>query len=214
MRCGLRGILTAAGLSVGLALGGCGSGGSLGSLDPSDWFDFDKEKPIPGERRAVFPEGVPGVPQGVPPELVRGNQPPPTDPAMVATAESDQPAGQPQTVAPAASTSVAARTDAEPKGKPRPATKPKPKVAARPKPKQPTKPAAKKQPPAQTTAQPAKPEPAAQPAQSTAQQSRAQDPIWGPHPTRGASAPWPAQAPEHTTTAPWPDAPNPNTFSR
>ena len=37
---------------------------------------FDNKKPLPGERRAVFPEGVPGVPQGVPPELVKGYQAP------------------------------------------------------------------------------------------------------------------------------------------
>src|SRR6202165_5085181 len=35
---------------------------------------MDNKKPLPGERKAVFPEGVPGVPQGVPPELVKGYQ--------------------------------------------------------------------------------------------------------------------------------------------
>jgi hypothetical protein len=34
------------------------------------------KKPLPGDRKALFPEGVPGVQQGVPPELVRGNQQP------------------------------------------------------------------------------------------------------------------------------------------
>ena len=33
---------------------------------------FNQKKPLPGERKAVFPEGVPGVPQGVPPEMVQG----------------------------------------------------------------------------------------------------------------------------------------------
>jgi hypothetical protein len=32
------------------------------------------KKPLPGDRRAVFPEGVPGVQQGVPQELMRNNQ--------------------------------------------------------------------------------------------------------------------------------------------
>ena len=35
------------------------------------------KKPLTGERKPVFPEGVPGVQQGVPPELVKGNEPPP-----------------------------------------------------------------------------------------------------------------------------------------
>ena len=37
---------------------------------------FNTKKKLPGERRAVFPEGTPGVPQGVPQELVKGYQPP------------------------------------------------------------------------------------------------------------------------------------------
>ena len=45
------------------------------SFDPSEWFNT--KKPLPGDRKAVFPEGVPGVPQGVPPDLVQGYQPPP-----------------------------------------------------------------------------------------------------------------------------------------
>ena len=59
-----RVVVTAVGLGMACALSGCGS------LDPRDWFDFSNKKPLPGERRLVFPEGVPGVPQGVPPELV------------------------------------------------------------------------------------------------------------------------------------------------
>lgn len=55
--------LLAAGLCAGLA--GCES------FDPSNLFP-DTKKPLPGERRLVFPDGVPGVTQGVPPELMRG----------------------------------------------------------------------------------------------------------------------------------------------
>jgi hypothetical protein len=63
--------LTAAVLVAGLALAGCDS------FDPLDKFqDWDimgaGKKPLQGERHAVFPEGVPGVPQGVPPDLVKG----------------------------------------------------------------------------------------------------------------------------------------------
>src|SRR5215467_13404880 len=66
-----------------LTLGGCGTSGFWdGANNASDRFqdmlvDFNPfgtaKKPLPGERRAVFPEGVPGVQQGVPPELMRGN---------------------------------------------------------------------------------------------------------------------------------------------
>ena len=69
---------------LSLALGGCETGGFWDKANSvSDRFndmmtDFapfgTSKKPLPGERRAVFPEGVPGVQQGVPPELMRGNQ--------------------------------------------------------------------------------------------------------------------------------------------
>ena len=62
-------VLIASLLTCGLTLGGCAS------MDPSEWFNT--KKPLPGDRKAVFPEGVPGVPQGVPADLVRGYQPPP-----------------------------------------------------------------------------------------------------------------------------------------
>jgi outer membrane biosynthesis protein TonB len=92
--------LTVSALSLGLLLAGCES------FDPTAIFDaeiFNTKKKLPGDRRAVFPEGTPGVPQGVPQELVKGYQPP----------EPEPPPPQP----------------AEAKPKP----KPKPKVVARPK---------------------------------------------------------------------------------
>lgn len=50
-------------------LGGCSS------FDPSDLLDFlDTKKKLPGERKPVFPEGVPGLEQGVPKELYKGAQ--------------------------------------------------------------------------------------------------------------------------------------------
>jgi hypothetical protein len=54
------------------ALAGCGSMGT--NWDPSDLLDFlDTKKKLPGERKPVFPEGVPGVQQGVPKELYKDN---------------------------------------------------------------------------------------------------------------------------------------------
>ena len=43
------------------------------SFDPTDWLDFlDSKKRAVGDRHPVFPDGVPGVAQGVPPELLKG----------------------------------------------------------------------------------------------------------------------------------------------
>ena len=39
-------------------------------------FRPDDKKKLPGDRKPLFPEGVPGVTQGVPPEYFKGNQPP------------------------------------------------------------------------------------------------------------------------------------------
>jgi hypothetical protein len=66
-----RMMFAAAALCAAFGLNGCASGDF--ELDPAYWFPDGKKK-LPGERREVFPGGVPGVTQGVPPELVRGNQ--------------------------------------------------------------------------------------------------------------------------------------------
>ncbi|MBI3700739.1 MAG: hypothetical protein HY242_09895 [Afipia sp.] len=58
--------------ALSLALAGCGTNGSF---DPTDMLDFlDTKKKLPGERKPVFPGGVPGVEQGVPKELYKGAQ--------------------------------------------------------------------------------------------------------------------------------------------
>jgi hypothetical protein len=73
-----RRLLIASVLVVPLA--GCSTYDTINdSLDPSewlsgDWFGLGAKKKLQGERKAVFPEGVPGVTRGVPPELVKGNQ--------------------------------------------------------------------------------------------------------------------------------------------
>lgn len=48
-------------------------------FDPEqlDIFGLSEKKKLPGDRKPLFPEGVPGVSQGIPPEYVKGNQPPP-----------------------------------------------------------------------------------------------------------------------------------------
>ena len=162
---------------LGLALAGCGS------MDPSDWFST--KKPLPGERTAVFPSGVPGVPQGVPPELVQGYQPPPEPPPQVVEAPVEPP-------------------------KPKPVAKPKPKpkqVAA------PTRPTAiTVQRPQQANTQSTQPAPRPAGSQSTPWpapgQPAAQSAPW-PAPQQTASQPAQPQA-----QSPFPDPPAPGTFSR
>jgi hypothetical protein len=58
-------------IALSSALAGCSTGFS--SFDPSDLLDFlDTKKKLPGERKPVFPGGVPGLEQGVPKDLYKG----------------------------------------------------------------------------------------------------------------------------------------------
>lgn len=127
----------ASALALGVMLAGCES------LDMSSITSIlDTKKPLPGERRPVFPEGVPGVAQGVPPELMKGNQ----DSQAALAAPVDQPAAAPPPAA------------AKPKPRPKPraaAAKPAPQPASEPA----ARPAAAQQP------QAASPWPSAQPQQ-------------------------------------------------
>jgi hypothetical protein len=85
MRCLVRVLFVA---FAATSLAGCGTSGGgwdgVNSLTDSlsdAMHDFNplgtSKKPLPGERRAVFPEGVPGVQQGVPNDMIRHNQPMP-----------------------------------------------------------------------------------------------------------------------------------------
>src|SRR6478736_6607641 len=59
-------------IALSCALTGCGSSFGNG-FDPSDLLDWlDTKKKLPGERKPVFPEGVPGLEQGVPKDLYKG----------------------------------------------------------------------------------------------------------------------------------------------
>ena len=62
-------------------LAGCES---MDQFDPTDLFSSDifvTKKKLPGQRQPVFPDGTPGVPQGVPSELIKGNQAAAEEPA-------------------------------------------------------------------------------------------------------------------------------------
>ena len=56
-------------VALSTAMAGCSSS-SFEASDLLDWMDTKKK--LPGDRKPVFPEGVPGVQQGVPRELYRG----------------------------------------------------------------------------------------------------------------------------------------------
>lgn len=99
----VRTAVLAAGLALPLA--GCETF-DLVNLIP------DTKKKLPGERREVFPEGVPGVSKGVPPELVKGYQAPPEETAAAAPPPAQKP--EPKQAA---------------KPKPKPKPKPTPSVA-------------------------------------------------------------------------------------
>jgi len=115
MRRSQRLIATAVLLSLAGALAGCSSG--MSSFDPTDMFDFlDTKKKLPGERKPVFPEGVPGLEQGVPKDLYKGArqeqidqqnaaaaaaplEPPPGSKAAKSKSKSKQAAAQPAAAA-------------------------------------------------------------------------------------------------------------------
>jgi hypothetical protein len=155
-----RSTLVVAALCAGLGLSGCANGNF--DLDPATWFPDGKKK-LPGERRELFPEGVPGVTQGIPPELIRGN------PANQAAQE--------------AAASPPAQSAAESQAEEKP--KPRPKKVARPRPAPAPQPEADEQ-PAQRAAQPA-PRQQAQPAQGAWPAPQAQQ-----QQQQQAPAAWPA----------------------
>ncbi len=108
-----RATLAVSALSLGLMLAGCET---MDQFDPTDLFSsdiFNTKKKLPGERQPVFPEGTPGVPQGVPPDLIKGH---------------DQAAAEPMTTQ---AVPEKKQATAEPE-KPKPKPKAKPKVVAKP----------------------------------------------------------------------------------
>ncbi len=88
-----RTLTVASTLSLVVPLAGCSD------FDPSDIMDgifASQKKPLPGERKPLFPQGTPGVSSGLPPELVKGYQPPPPDTTQEAVAAPEQPKPKPK----------------------------------------------------------------------------------------------------------------------
>ncbi|HML14095.1 MAG TPA: hypothetical protein VK456_12375 [Xanthobacteraceae bacterium] len=111
MRLRHRSILSAATVAVSFALVGCDAAGTMDKLQ--DMIPFgDNKKPLPGDRKEVFPQGVPGVPQGVPTDMVKGYQPP---------AEATPPPKQAAVTPPAEKPKPKKRLLAKPKTPPQPA---------------------------------------------------------------------------------------------
>jgi hypothetical protein len=186
-------------LAIAPALAGCSD------FDPDklDVFHLNDKKKLPGKREPLFPNGVPGVSQGIPPEYMKGYQQQQDQQADAALAQpgvapgNNAAAAKPKTQKTAAVTPVETKPKAKPKAKPR-ARK------AKPKPKTKTK-----------TAAPAAAQPAAQPA--AAPPPPQQMPPWPAAQSQqqqGTSAPWPSSSTQGNTTTPWPAAPSPGSFSR
>jgi hypothetical protein len=166
------------------ALAGCGS---MGNFDPTDMLDFlDTKKKLPGERKPVFPDGVPGLEQGVPKELYKGSRqqqiddqnaqtaavapaaPPPQEPKSKGSKSKGKQAREPVSVAPSTEPTAAAEPDAaaEEEGGTAAAPPPPPPkrvVRKRTTAPPPDKPAAQSAAPAQSSQQSAAPFPAPMP---------------------------------------------------
>ena len=110
-----------------LALVVIAAGPVLSACDSLDSFElFDSKKKLAGERKPVFPEGVPGVASGVPPELMKGYREPEggtPDPAKAAAEAAAEPGAKPKKPKPAPQ-----RTANKPA--PKPQAQPDPDAAA------------------------------------------------------------------------------------
>ena len=144
------------------------TGPVLSACDSLDTFEiFDSKKKLTGERKPVFPEGVPGVASGVPPELMKGYHEPEgggLDPAKAAAVAAAEPAARPK------------KPKSELKSEPKPAPQ---RTASKPAPKPP----AASDPYGAAPTRAAAPEPAQQPAPQAAT---------APWPASQPQAAWPA----------------------
>jgi hypothetical protein len=141
------------------------TGPVLSACDSLDTFEiFDSKKKLTGDRKPVFPEGVPGVASGVPPELMKGYHEPEgggLDPAKAAAEAAAEPAAKPKK--PKSELKPELKSELKPEPKPAPqrtASKPAPKPSSDPYGAAPTRGAAPE--PAPQAAAPS-PWPAAQP---------------------------------------------------
>lgn len=187
-----------------IALAGCTQGGQF---DPTEMFSsdiFSTKKKIEGTREPVFPNGVPGAETGVPPDLVKGYQPPPEKAADAAMAE-------PAAAKPAPEVKPAAEAKRKPKPKVARATPPR--EAVRDKGKRSTQQTA---PPGQSVWPAPPPAGAAQsgqtawPAPPPTGAAQSGQSIWPAPPPTGASQQ--AAQPAQPAQSIWPNPPAPGTY--
>src|SRR5277367_6193737 len=69
-------------LALIFGLGACTPGGQFDPTEALSTDIFGTKKKLQGDREPVFPQGVPGAETGVPPDLVKGYQPPPEQAAV------------------------------------------------------------------------------------------------------------------------------------
>lgn len=103
-------------LILGAGLGGCAEQVQTFQDQLNDFNPMGTRKArLPGERKAMFPEGVPGVQQGVPSELMKGapREPEVVEPAVVTPAKPE--------AKPARSRRVRTAAKVKPPRQPRPA---------------------------------------------------------------------------------------------
>src|ERR1700754_1671796 len=94
MRRSQRLIAAAVLIALSGALAGCSS---ASGWDPTDLLDFlDTKKKLPGDRKPVFPDGVPGLEQGVPKELYKGSAQEQLDQQNAAAAAAPPPVEEPK----------------------------------------------------------------------------------------------------------------------
>ncbi len=159
-------------------------------IDKFDIFGLNEKKKLPGERKELFPEGVPGVTQGHSARIPEGQTAAAgyrANAAGVARDDRRRRADRQSRRAAQPSKTAAVEPAEEPKPKPKPKRKPKPRAA--------------KHPVTQGTRSP-------RPSTNGGQQ---QPSPWPDQ--QQAQSPQPAQG-QSTSTAPWPSAPPPGTFSR
>jgi len=185
--------------ALGLVLGACTPGGQFDPTEAISSDLFSTKKKLAGDREPLFPNGVPGTETGVPPDLVKGYQPPPEQAAENADA-APAPAPVPAAV------------------KPKPKPKPKPTLARAPAPQPP----APSHDPAWDRAPSPSARPAGAPAWPSSPQAAPAQTNW-PAPGQQAAQPgvWPAppapgqgQQTAQPAQPAWPNPSAPGTYSR
>jgi hypothetical protein len=192
-------LLLVALVAVGPVLAGCSS------FDPDqlDFLHLSDKKPLPGKREALFPNGVPGVTKGIPPQYREGYQAPSVADLPPGDTDATSPAGASRTASAAPTKPVKETNLGAPMKVHRTATKHR----AKPKRHRAVKRTVKKKATATAARPKAAPKGTAAPWPSAPQQAKGTQAPWPSNsaPSTGTQAPWPStSAPQQGAQAPWP----------